>query len=140
VSEFALTPVTQYQQHLQESEGQEQFKDVLHSIQQDKGEFLFQGTPDKAFTLAQQHYPEFAARYGHSDRTAEMAIEKAYEDLRAWEDAVGKAYMEREQNQLATLAGAPRSPAQAGRPAAQQLATVDGGDEKSVLAKYFPQQ
>jgi len=136
--ETKLAPFTEFQHHVQANEGTQQFKDVIHDLQQANGEFLLPDTAKRAMPLARDLYPEFVQRFGHNDRAAEMAIEKAYETLKEWELGVGKAYYEREQNQLATLAGAPRTPGAPGQSAQQQLTTVEGGNEFDVLRKYFP--
>lgn len=135
--EQRLAPFQETSNRWMQSEGEELALDVISDDAAQNGDFIFDGSKQKARDLSENYYPQFAARYGAGAQAAEAAIRQACADTRDWEKQVGQAFMEREQNQLSTLAGAPRSPTQPGRPA-QQLTTVEGGDEFNVLAKYFP--
>ena len=134
----ATAPFAETREQWMQSEGQGLALDVIADENAQNGEFLFEGSKQRAQDLSENYYPDYRARYGHGPDAAEAALRQACADIREWEQQVGKAYMEREQNQLATLAGAPRSPSQPGRPAAQQLTTVEGGNEFDVLRKWFP--
>jgi hypothetical protein len=62
-------------------------------------------------------------------------LEQAYKDVKAREEAIGKAYHERQMNQLSTLGKAPREPAVQAT-ASQQVNSVKG-DEMSLVRSFF---
>lgn len=133
-----IGPIEQTREQWMQSQGNEAALDIIADDVSTNGDFLLEGSKQKARDLSENYYPQYAAHYGPGSDAAEAALRQACNDVREWEAEVGRAFMEREQNQLATLAGAPRSPAVPGRPAQQQLTGVEGGNEFSVLKKYFP--
>lgn len=135
-----IGPIEQTREQWMQSQGNEAALDIIADDVSANGDFLFEGSKEKARDLSENYYPQFAQHYGPGPQAAEAALRQACADTREWEAQVGQAYMEREQNQLSTLAGAPRSPAQPGRPAQQQLTTVEGGNEFDVLKKWFPNE
>src|SRR5207244_12201645 len=133
-----LGPVNETRETWMQTQGNEMALDIIADDAAANGDFLLEGSKEKARDLSENYYPQFAQHYGPGAQAAEAALRQACADVRDWEAEVGKAYMEREQNQLATLAGAPRSVVQPGRPAQQQLTTAEGGNEFDVLKKWFP--
>lgn len=138
--ESKLAPYADYTQQAILSEAEERAHDILSDIVQREGEFLFEGSLEKARGLANQYVPQMAAQYGYGPAAAEHALEQAAKDVREWEQAVGQAYHERQINQLSTLGGAPRQPGAAGTGGAQQFVIPGGGDELDVAARYAGRQ
>ena len=60
---------------------------------------------------AKDALPELAQRYGMTDRAAELSLEHGYAQVKAYQDSVAKAAVERHTNEISTLAGAPQDPA-----------------------------
>lgn len=149
-----LEPIQEFQEQVARAEGDQRAQDILNDIVARDGDFIF-NDPDsqfgdskkKARELANNYFPEVAQRHGYGTsmwnptRAAEAAMEQAVKDVRAWEQAVGKAYYEREVNQLRGLAGAPREPGAAGTGAAQQhLVGGLGNVPGAVTSKFFAGQ
>lgn len=142
--EQRLGPIQQVidQQALQE--GDQRAQDILNDLVARDGDFLLEGSREKARALANTYFPEMAQRHGYGtsmwnpQRAGEAALEQAAKDVREWEQAVGRAYYEREVNQLRGLAGAPREPG-AGSPAAGQSHMVGGLGNRpnAVTSKFF---
>jgi hypothetical protein len=120
----------------EQTEGTEKARDILHDNLSREGEFILEGSNDKALRLAEAYLPEMQQRYGASAEAAEQAINAAANEIREYERAVGEAFHARQMNQLKTLNDAPREPGAAVPPAVQTQATVPGGDEFAVVAKY----
>lgn len=129
------------QQQQQSTEAMERAKDVLHDVCSRDGEFLNpEVSEERALALANEILPEFAGRYGMSPRAAEAAIAKAAQMVRDQEAAIGKAYHEREMNQLQQLGQARREPGAAGAQGGQgSAAPIAKGGEMSVVAHHFGQ-
>lgn len=124
-------------------EGNARADDILHDLQSKpdgRGEFLFADSAAWARAQAESYFPEMLQQFPRDPaRAAEAAVSRAYEAVREWEDAVGKAYYEREVNELRGLSRAPLPPAPASaRPAPQQIVVPEGGDEKDLVRHYFP--
>ena len=134
--ESKLAPYADYTQQAILNEAEARAQDILKDTVSRDGDFLFEGSFEKARALANTYVPEMAQKHGYGPAAAEHAIAKAYKDTRAWEDAVGKAYHERQMNQLQTLGGARSEPGAAGSAAAQQFVIPGGGDELDVVARY----
>lgn len=132
-----FAPYASYQEQLVLGEAEERAKDILHSLETEKGEFLLPDSSDQALSRANTHLPEAQARYGYGPKAAEAALAKAYEDQKAYEQAVGKAYYERQINQIRGLSNAPRDPGVTGQQAGQQVVIPEGGDEMDLVGKYF---
>lgn len=133
-----LQPLYQTNHEAQVNAGVEELRDIFHDNVAQNGDIA---EPDAAFDLAmalgRTIYPEVASRYGAGDRAASIAFDQAIKELRARDEAVGKAYHERKMNELQNLAGAPREPAAAG------VGTrVVGGERPDTLAdladRHFP--
>lgn len=118
------------------AEGEAQMKDVLHDIQLRDGEFLNPASAEqRAIAVARDIYPQFAQRYGETDKAAEAALAKAASIVREEELTIGKAYHERQVNQVQTLASARREPGANGQ-GAEGAAAVQGGAGRT-MQKYF---
>jgi hypothetical protein len=135
--EQKFAPFADYQQQLVLGEAEEKAKDIIHSLETEKGEFLLPDSGAQALQRANNHLPEAQAKYGYGPRAAEAALARAYEDQKAYEQAVGKAYHEREINQLRGLANGPRAPGASGQQSGQQVVVPEGGDELGLVSKYF---
>lgn len=102
--------------------------------------FLFDGSRERARDIAQQVYlPQTQQQYGFGQKAATEALRLAVEHVRGEEDAIGKAYYEKQTQHLRGLGSVRREPAPAGQSgAASQLIHESGpGDELAVLSKYF---
>lgn len=55
--------------------------------------------------VRERFYPELAQRYGETDKAAELAIDKAVANERAYQKQIADAAVERYKNQIGTLAG-----------------------------------
>lgn len=135
--EAKFAPFADYQQQLVLGEAEEKAKDIIHSLEQEKGEFLYSDSSAQALQRANNHLPEAQAKYGYGPRAAEAALARAYEDQKAYEQAVGKAYYERQINQIRGLSNAPREPGASGQQSGQQVVIPEGGDEFGLVSKYF---
>jgi hypothetical protein len=136
-----LTPFQEFQYGQQIGEAEERALDIIDDDIAQNGEFL---NPDKATpfarALANVYYPEEAARKGEGPQAAEAAIRRACADTRAYEQEVGKAYYDRQINQLTRLDGAGREPMGASVGASSGFKVGPGGDELSVVTGFggFP--
>jgi hypothetical protein len=120
-----------------QSEGSERARDVLADDVSKNGDFLFEGSKSETLTLAEAILPEAQARYGYGPQAAEAAIAQAAARVRQWEQSVGKAYYERQINQLRGLSGAPQEPGASTTASPQRHEPVEaGGDELAVVRKY----
>jgi hypothetical protein len=135
-----LAPVNSYIQRLQEDEGRELGYDMLADMESHEGEFLMpEQSRARAYELSDRYYPEMIQRFGDTPKAAEAALARGYKEAKEYELAVGKAFHEREINQLATLSGAPRELSAAGVQGAAQTEIPAGGDERAVLDRWFKQ-
>jgi hypothetical protein len=135
-----LAPVSQYTESAMQAEAEERAMDIIQDIASREGEFLFpEQSPKIARSLANEFIGEEQQRYGFGPKAAEAALERAVKAVREYEQTIGKAYHERQMNQLGTLAGAPRQPGVAGTQAAPSTPTPEGGDELALVGHYFGQ-
>ncbi len=135
--EERVSPIQNFQERLQMEEGREVGLDKLDELQQSQGEFLHpEQSRAEAYARAERHFPEMVARFGDTAKAGDAALARGYKEQREYELAIGKAYYEREMNQLATLSGAPRDLSAAGAQGAQN-SEIPRGDEMSVVAKHF---
>jgi hypothetical protein len=137
-------PIRQQYDTLAQQEDEARLMDIVADEQAQNGEFLLQGgegpdappisSPELARVWASRYVPEATQRFGNNDvKVAEYAIQKAAADVRAFEAALGRAWMEREQNHLRGLAGAPRA-APVGQAATQARGFM--GSEMDVVRQY----
>ena len=151
--EERVGPLQTFAEQQQEEEAEQRAMDIIADVATREGDFLFtdkipgteMSSPDLARALADRFIFEESQRYGRGPQAAEQALVRAVKVVRTWEQSVGKAYHEREMNQIGTLAGARREPGAAGNAAGQQLVTPEGGDEMSVVQRFraqglFPQR
>lgn len=133
--EQKLAPYADYTQQAILQEAESRAADILTDIVARDGEFLIDGSTEKARALANTYVPQMAQQYGYGPAAAEHALEQAAKDVRAWEQAVGEAYHQRQINQLGTLGGAPQQPGAAGN-GAQQFVIPAGGDLMDVVRRH----
>jgi len=131
-----LAPYADYTQQAILGEAEQRAADILTDITARDGEFLIEGSLEKARALANSYVGQMSQQYGFGPQAAEQALEQAAKDVRAWEQAVGQAYHNRQMNQLSTLGGARHEPGAAGQ-GAQQLVFPGGGDEMDVVRRHF---
>ena len=132
-------PVTAYQQQIMQEEGREMALDKLADMEANEGEFIVPDVSrEYAYEMADRHYPEMVARFGDTPKAVDAALAAGYKEAKDRELAIGKAYHEREINQLATLSGAPRELAAAGAQGAAQTTIPQGGTEREVVNRFFP--
>jgi hypothetical protein len=129
-----LTPYQYARQTWEQQEGNERARDVLQDNISREGEFILEGSQDRALRLAEAYLPEMQERYGATAEAAEQAINAAAAETREYERQVGEAYHARQMNQLKTLNDAPREPG-AVAPAVQTTGPAPT-DEMAVVAKY----
>lgn len=135
-----LAPINSYIERQQNDEGRELGFDMIADMEARDGEFLMpEQSRARAYELSDRYYPEMIQRFGDTPKAAEAALARGYKEAKEYELAVGKAFHDREINQLATLSGAPRELAAAGAAGAAQTEIPAGGDEKSVLHRWFEQ-
>lgn len=141
-----MQPLAQFADQASWSEGEARSMDIIASLESEGGEFLGRAAEGEqlavdsrmvARQLGDTFYPEAAARYGDGPRAAEAALSKAVEVVRALEQAVGKNYANREQNQLHTLAGARREPSAAGTTGAGEV-RAGVSSEQDLVRQFFP--
>lgn len=130
-----LAPYADYTQQAILGEAEQRASDILSDITSRDGEFLFEGSVEKARALANSYVGQMSQQYGFGPQAAEQAIEQAAKDVRAWEQSVGQAYHERQMNQLSTLGGARQEPGAAGA-GAQQFVIPEGGDLFDVVRRH----
>jgi hypothetical protein len=118
----------------EQSEGTERARDILSDNISREGEFILEGSTDKALRLAEAYLPEMQQKYGANAQAAEQAINAAANEIRDYERQVGEAFHSRQMNQLKTLNDAPREPG-AVAPAVQTPSS-NMSDEMAVVAKY----
>lgn len=135
-----LAPLQSFQERAALAEGDERAMAIMDDIVSREGDFLFAESREKARALADTYWPQAAQRYGATPQAAQAALEQAANDVRQWEQAVGKAYYEREVNQIRTLTGARREPGAQGTGAAQQQVVGGLGNvQGAVTNKFFGQ-
>ena len=106
----AIAPLVQQSEAMGLQAGQDLAYDVIDDYVAREGEFLHEGSKERAFQLARYFMPEAQQRYGNNDRAGEAALEAACKAIREWENQVGEAFHTRKMNELGTLAGARREP------------------------------
>ena len=132
----AIQPLMEWQQGQQLGEAEERALDILDDITSRDGEFLAKEQAYEASrALAGVFVNEEAEKHGWGPKAAEAALQRAAKFVRDYEQAVGKAYYDRQINQFSTIAGADREPP-AGGVGSQQIVTERGGDELSLVQKY----
>jgi hypothetical protein len=129
-----LAPYSEFQQGAQEAENEERIRDMIHDDAVRNGEF----DESMARLRASELVHEMVAKYGDTDKAAEMTIQAAATAQRDWEHANGQAAVERYKNELRGISTIPREPPAAGAPAAQQHVVPEGGDETDLVRRYFP--
>jgi len=129
-----LAPYNEMAHEMAMSEADERAKDILQDDATANGEFDL----EVARLRADAMFPEFAARFGNTPKAAEEALHAAAQVQRDYEAGMAERALNREQNQLATLANARREPPVAGTAATGVHVTPNGGDEMDLVRKYFP--
>jgi hypothetical protein len=130
-----LAPVNELSKNAAYAEADERAVDIITDLQAQHGEFMLPDSADLVKVLANEYVEEAQERYGFGPRAAEAALGQAYKDVKAREEAIGKAYHERQMNQLSTLGKASREPA-VDATAAQQVNSVKG-NEMDLVRSYF---
>lgn len=130
-----LSRLEQATSHWEQSEGTERARDILADNISREGEFIFEGSHERALREAEAYLPEMQERYGATPQAAEAAINAAAAATREYERQVGEAFHSRQMNQLKTLNDAPREPGAAVPPAVQTPGPPPS-DEMAVVAKY----
>lgn len=111
-------------------------RDMIHDVIQTQGELLNpqygdgqQGLAgdDLILQFAKAYSPMMVAQYGEGLRADEAAIGAAYEEIKAYNDAIIAAHEARQTNQINALRGAPREPGYSGVAAQPESTTVEGG-------------
>lgn len=133
--EAKTAPFQRTHEEMELAAGEELAHDIIADNIAREGDFLHEGSKERAFQLARSFMPQAVQRYGYTDRAGEAALELACKAVREWEDAVGKAYHERQTNQLATLAGARPEPGQAAP--ATQVQAGPYGRGQTVTERFF---
>ena len=145
--ESRLQPHNEYLEQQSLSEGEQRAMDILADFEASQGDFLIkaekEGDPDSrtmARQIAEAFLPEAQARFGYGPKAAEAALERAYTHMKSYEEAVGKAYHERKMNEMGSLAerGRRRELPAAGSQGAQAVNLPEGGNERDLVASYFP--
>lgn len=132
----AQAPFVQAQQHAQAQEADARLNDVIADTIARNGEIVSaegENVGEAIRQRARQIMAQLEPRYGFSDRTAERAIEQAYQQEKQYREALGKAYHERQMNELRGLAGAPTQPATSAHGAPVH---ADAEDEREVAARW----
>lgn len=101
-----------YQEYLESQrmrEGDARAKDIIADEVAQNGEFVHESSQDRVRALANSYNFALLQQTPSDPRgAAEAAFELAIKDVREWEQAVGKAYHERQLNELGNLSGARR--------------------------------
>jgi hypothetical protein len=135
--EEKIAPYAEYVQAQQFREGEARAQDILSDIKARDGDFVFDGSTDKARMLANEYIGEMNQQYpGQLAKAAEAAIEAAAKDVRAWEQEVKNAAIEQYRNELAGLSGVPRQQPAAGSNGTQQFAIPSGGGLIDVAYRH----
>lgn len=135
--ESKLQPVQEITQSAAMAEAEERAADIVTDLQAQHGEFMLPDSAQLVTVLANDYIEAAQERYGFGPRAAEAALEQAYNDVKAREEAIGKAYHERQMNQLSTLGKATREPG-VETTSAQQVAHVKGTETDLVRAYFGP--
>lgn len=132
-----MAPYATYQEQQILGEAEERAKDIVSDWQAQNGEFIQkEKANDYILARANQMVGDFQQRFGYGPKAAEAALAQACTEYRDYEISVGKAYHEREINQIRGLSGAPREPAVNGQQGGQQV-TRQGGNEMDLVRRYF---
>lgn len=135
-AEQKFAPFMEYVQAQQFREGEARAMDILSDIKAREGDFVFDGSTEKARTLANSYIPQTNQQFPNDPaRAAEQALELAAKDIREWEQQVGKAYHEQQLNQLGNLGGA-RQDLGVDANGAQQFTIPPGGGLLDVVARH----
>lgn len=130
--EQKFAPYSQFQQTQQQQEGEARAKDVLADLSTRDGEF----NTDHAYEVGIARYKEAARQHGASWELLENVLAQTAKDVRAFEEAAGKAYHERQINQVQGLAGARGEPGAAGNAGSQQFVFPEGGGLLDVVKRH----
>lgn len=90
---------------------------------------------DLVLQLAQSYSPAMVNQYGPGVRADEAAIEKAYSEVKSYQEALVAAAEQREYNQASTLSSAPREPSGSGV-ASQPLVTTQPGGWEAFKSRH----
>lgn len=119
----ALSPYQEQFQKQQFEQDQGRAMDIIADVQAERGELLQpqfeegqKGLTPNELILARaiELYPQFESQHGRGPRADEAAIEQAYEDVKAHQDALLAAAQARQENQISRLGTAAREPANSG--------------------------
>ena len=136
--ESKLQPYQGFQEQMLQGEADERALDIIKSITDEGGEFLMpERSTQMARQLAEEFLPQASERYGFGPKAAEAALEAAVSAVREYEEEVGKAYYERQQNQLGSLYRAPQPTPGSGAPAVQAIGTHTARDERDLASQFF---
>lgn len=111
-----VSPLSERAQAEARAEQTNLLRDAAHDVEQRKGEFI---GDEKAISFARDQmlaaaftlFPDFAQRYGMTDRASDLALEAAHQQVKSYQDSIVSAGVERYKNELSTLSGAPNDPA-----------------------------
>lgn len=131
-----LAPISQFQQGMEQQQGEDYALDVIADNAAQHGEF-YGGDQSNRNVLAQARelLPDAIRRFGDTPKAGEFAIEQACKSVREYEEAIGKSYHERQVNQLTGLAGAPREPG--GAAGAAQITAGPYSQGQRVTDRFF---
>jgi len=133
-----LGPYQEVMQAQRMEQLENQARDMIHSVIQEKGELLTPqydegqsgpGPEDMILQIAQRYSPQMVEQYGEGVRADEAAIEAAYEEVKTYQEALVAANDARASNQINALRNAPREPGSSGVAAQPAVTTVEGGWE-----------
>lgn len=129
-------PLQSWAQQQQLAEGEALVEDIYHDLIQRDGELLeTEDAFDLAHALGNALLSEEAERRGYGTRAAEAAIERAVGMIRARDEKIAQAAVERYKNEMAGLAGAPREPGVEG--AAAQVVGGERPDSLKDIARRY---
>lgn len=136
--EAVQAPLRAQAEQQQNAEVEQRLADVFEDVASRGGELLGDNATERVRSRFDALWPEYASRFGGNLRAVEFAAQRAYADEKSYQDAIGKAYAEREENRLKTLAGAPEEPGAGGAAVPGPRAGVR--DELSVAMDVLSRQ
>ena len=139
-------PYADFVDNANHSEAHQRGLDILSDNEAQHGEFLGKSTEETklevdsttvAYQLAEMFLPEAEQRHGQGPKAAEAALARGADVVRQPEQAIAARHAAQQSNRMGTLSGAPRQPAASGTGGPATVVIPEGGDEKSVVAKYL---
>lgn len=130
--DYKTQPIHEYVTYEQRQEGEQRGKDVLADLSSRDGEF----NVDRAYEIGLARFRDATMTQQPSWELFEQTLGQAAKDVRAYEQQVAQAAIERFKNEMAGLGNAPRELSATGGTNGQQFTIPQGGGLMDVVRRH----